>query len=387
MAYPLSFSIGLGINKAAIADLNAQLVDTAGSNVGAAIATGFVNIGSGFYLWYTAAIPAAHRGGVKFYSAAAPTVVLAFCAVNPEEAEYVDAAVSSRLATVGYTAPPSMITAQAVRDALKLDASAGAPATGSIDKHVDDVLTNVALIPTNPYTGTPPAASTIASQVRTELTTELGRIDAAVSTRSVLAAGAKMDIVDAPNSTALVAIATAVWAATTRTLTAFGTLAADTAAATYATVSAILAGINNKLDASTVNVVATIVGSTINVYRDATWSIDITALGAIAADDVVYFSVKRNAGDSDADALVRISRAGGLVWLNKAATTNGNGTLTVTNATTGALTVTLKPAASATFDAMTGLAWDIKRITAAGVASELTAGVLNILPTVTRAIA
>jgi hypothetical protein len=47
------------------------------------------------------------------------------------------------------------------------------------------------------------------------------------------AATIKNDLVDAPNATALTAIGTAVWAATTRTLSSFGTLVADVATAVW----------------------------------------------------------------------------------------------------------------------------------------------------------
>lgn len=96
MAYTLDINLALGSGKAGIADLRAQLVDTVGANVGAAVSTGFVEIGAGNYLWHYGAFPDAHRGGVKFYSAAVPGTVLAFLAVNPEEAERIDVDVSSR---------------------------------------------------------------------------------------------------------------------------------------------------------------------------------------------------------------------------------------------------------------------------------------------------
>jgi hypothetical protein len=51
----------------------------------------------GFYLWHYTAWPDGHRGGVKFYSNASPSVTLAFAAINPEEAENLDVKVSSRL--------------------------------------------------------------------------------------------------------------------------------------------------------------------------------------------------------------------------------------------------------------------------------------------------
>lgn len=96
MAYTLSYSLALGPAYAATSDLRAQLVDTAGSNVGSAISTGFVNIGTGFHLWTYASMPDDHRGGVKFYSNAASSTVLGFLSVNPQEAEYTDVKTSTR---------------------------------------------------------------------------------------------------------------------------------------------------------------------------------------------------------------------------------------------------------------------------------------------------
>lgn len=90
MAYTLCTSLALGSGHTGLTDLRAQLVDSAGTNVGSAVSTGFVEIGaSGNYLWTYTAFPAGHRGGCKFYSNAAPTVFLAFVAINPEEGEHV----------------------------------------------------------------------------------------------------------------------------------------------------------------------------------------------------------------------------------------------------------------------------------------------------------
>ena len=82
----------------------------------------------------------------------------------------IDVATSTRLATAGYTAPPSAATnATAVRSELTTE-------LGRID-----VATSTRLA-TSGYT-VPPTASANATAVRSELTTELGRIDVAVSTR------------------------------------------------------------------------------------------------------------------------------------------------------------------------------------------------------------
>jgi hypothetical protein len=117
MSYSLDFALTLGT---AALTLAAQVVDSAGSNVGAAVTTGFVDIGSGFYLWH-ASIAAAQRGGVKFYEIATPATILGFAAINPEEAEYTDVATSSRevsgaAATALNTAIPGSPTTDSINE-------------------------------------------------------------------------------------------------------------------------------------------------------------------------------------------------------------------------------------------------------------------------------
>jgi hypothetical protein len=79
-----------------------------------------------------------------------------------------DAAISSRLAAADYSAPTSAPTAASVATAV------WGAATKEITGGVVDTLTNSPDVPTE---------AEIAAQVRTELSVELGRIDAAVSSR------------------------------------------------------------------------------------------------------------------------------------------------------------------------------------------------------------
>lgn len=97
MAYTLDFAF-FG-RTAGVTDWRAQLIDTTGANVGSAVSTGFVDVGNGFYQWHYAAIPDAHRGGVKFYRLA-DSIVLAVASINPEEAEYTDSKTSAVAAAV-----------------------------------------------------------------------------------------------------------------------------------------------------------------------------------------------------------------------------------------------------------------------------------------------
>lgn len=85
MAETLTIGLALGNNHAGIAEMRAQLIDTLGANVGAAVSTGFVEVGEGFYQWTYAAFPDEFRGGVKFYSNADAGTILAYVPVNPLE--------------------------------------------------------------------------------------------------------------------------------------------------------------------------------------------------------------------------------------------------------------------------------------------------------------
>jgi len=118
MAYTADYSLALGLAYAGLTDLRAQLVDTAGSNTGGAIATVFVDHGNGFYQWHYTAFPDGHRGGVKFYSNADSSTTLAFTSINPETLENVDAKVSTRATDAGAAAA---IGARAVAGAHTYD--------------------------------------------------------------------------------------------------------------------------------------------------------------------------------------------------------------------------------------------------------------------------
>ena len=92
MPYTTSTSLALGTSKTGLT-IVAQLVDIDGANVGSQITDGFTEMGSGFYLWKST-FPDGFRGGVQFFSAADLTKLLAFAAINPEEAEVIDSIAS-----------------------------------------------------------------------------------------------------------------------------------------------------------------------------------------------------------------------------------------------------------------------------------------------------
>jgi len=116
MAYSLSISLALGAANAG-QTLSAQLFDTAGTNQGSAITTGFVERGAnGTYLW-TGSIPDDFTGAVEF-KRTDTSAVLSVVSINPREVEYTDARVSSRvslgatLAELSAGAPPATPTVE-----------------------------------------------------------------------------------------------------------------------------------------------------------------------------------------------------------------------------------------------------------------------------------
>lgn len=88
MSYTATISVSLGSSKTGLT-LSSQLVDTNGSSVGSLITSGFVELGQGNYLWTYVDFPDGFRGAVLFYNTAAPSVVLAATAMNPEDIEII----------------------------------------------------------------------------------------------------------------------------------------------------------------------------------------------------------------------------------------------------------------------------------------------------------
>ncbi|HTE17958.1 MAG TPA: hypothetical protein VK689_06220, partial [Armatimonadota bacterium] len=96
MAYTLTRALSLGADNAG-KTLRAQLVDTAGANVGSPITTGFAARGpAGSYRWQ-GSLPDGFQGWIEIADTGTGSV-LAVLPVNPRESEYADLKTSSRLA-------------------------------------------------------------------------------------------------------------------------------------------------------------------------------------------------------------------------------------------------------------------------------------------------
>ncbi len=86
----------------------------------------------------------------------------------------------------------------------------------------------------------------------------------------------------------------------------------------------------------------------LSAKRGDTFSTSITGLGSLTGRTKLWFTVKSGLiSDNDTDSIIQIEESGGLLYLNGAAYgTASDGSLTVTDANAGDVTITLKPAAS-----------------------------------------
>jgi hypothetical protein len=136
------------------------------------------------------------------------------------------------------------------------------------------------------------------------------------------------------------------------------------------------------------SVASTVNGSTLTLYRGASWSIALTG-------SKLWFTVKTLTKHTDAQAVVQVledsATAGvdGLIYLNGAAASDGTqGAITVNDATSGNITITLDEAASALLTPATKISYDVKVLNS-GTVTVLADGVgkFNISADVTRTIA
>ena len=128
----------------------------------------------------------------------------------------------------------------------------------------------------------------------------------------------------------------------------------------------------------------------VSVYQYTAWTISLTGLGDISARTALYFTAKSNldAVDASTATILQVEETDGLLYIGGAAVIapdNLLGTLTVTNETTGAITIAVD-------DSKTGLEnqhgfYDVKMITAAGAQSPLTVDTFQIKSVVTKAVA
>lgn len=270
----------------------------------------------------------------------------------------------------------------------------------------------------------PPTTAENASQVRTELTTELARIDAATSTRLATAgytapldaAGTRTAIglaaADLDDQLAAIAASSGLTAQQTRDAlklapsagaAAAGSvddLLADMPATILTTVVAPYAGTPGTfgyllsllagLDFTAVNLVTASNAGEITIKRTLTLAAVVSGLTIPADWTACYWTVKRSTDDADADALVQILESnppdaddGLLILMGAAVEDQTAGSLTV-NQTLGTVTIALDDASTAALEDAVELVWDVK-VHATGGKTQPGSGTATITTAVTRA--
>ena len=183
-------------------------------------------------------------------------------------------------------------------------------------------------------------------------------IVASIANNAITAAAIATDAIDADSikADAVTEIGTGVWASATRTLTQ-----------------------------SAASVAAVLAGSDITIQRGDTESISLTDIGALTGYTKLWFTVKGRKTYADTLSTIQIEKTGGLLYLNGAATTTSNGSITVDDEATGDITVVIKAAATAVLEPGTYF-YDVQMLTASGV-TTLTDGSFTVEGDVTRAVA
>lgn len=136
---------------------------------------------------------------------------------------------------------------------------------------------------------------------------------------------------------------------------------------------------------TTLTIASAVVGSTITAHRGDTLSAALENIGALTNYSKLWFTVKRDYDDADTAAVIQIEKTGGLLYLNGAAGTTGNGSLTINDVASGDVTIVLN--ASETAKLSPGnYQYDIQILRSAGTpVSTLTYGEFVVAADVTKA--
>lgn len=191
--------------------------------------------------------------------------------------------------------------------------------------------------------------------------------------------------------------AAAVWAFANRTLTDYGTMASDIVAGVIANVVApIVAALwgapSRTLTQTAAQVRAAVEGSTLNVGISTTFEATLTGMIIPANWETIYFTIKDRKSLDDTQARVQIvvsnpaDPTDGLLILNGAATTAAWGALVI-DQPNGTATITIDDDATALLAERSGQYYDIKVLLDDGTSQQLTESRANVTHVVTRAIA
>jgi len=315
----------------------------------------------------------------------------------------IDAAISTRLATAGYTAPANAdISAIKTKTdqlaftvANQVDANAltGSATAEDVRIEMDANSTKLAEILTDTGTdGVVLKASGLAADAVT-------KIQNGLATPTNITAGTISTVTTVTNGVTLAD--DAITAAKFDESTAFPVKSADTGATQIARVGAdsdTLETLSDQLDAvkaktdmittgiTVLTIASPVIGSTITAIRGDTLVAVLEGIGSLVGYSKVYFTVKRDYADADTAAIIQIENTAGLKYLNGAAGTPANGSLTIVDEASGDITIALDEVETAKLDPGV-YSYDVQVVRTAGSVSTLTAGTFEVAADVTRATA
>lgn len=144
---------------------------------------------------------------------------------------------------------------------------------------------------------------------------------------------------------------------------------------------------------STVTVVSTVAGATATVYQYSTWEAAFTLSGSpgLTAYENLIFAVKRYASDTDAQSVLYVNSATGLIYIGQAAATGASsGSLTANSATAFTVYVDTAEVASKIANSFAGsFTWSLKGVETGTTPDEaivIAAGTWRIEPGIVRSI-
>ena len=301
MSYTICNVYPLGIEYTGIA-IRAQLYSSTNVAVGSAISSGFYERGGAQGIWaHTLVVPDAHVGWCDIYDNAAPTVVLASFAINPQEVENTDAktsltATAASLATVATYVDTEVAAIKAKTDNLPSDPADESSIQATLAAIAAYIDTEIAAIKAK--TDNLPSDPADESSIQA----------------SIAALSAAVTVIDDFLDTEIATIIT-----------------------NLATVDTVVDGIAADVDAlgatNTITLITSVVGDDITVYRNDTWEFTSTITLALTSYEAVAFVVKKGTNTADNDSLLYIRSDTGMVRMNGATATSNKGTLTVDSAT------------------------------------------------------
>lgn len=95
-------------------------------------------------------------------------------------------------------------------------------------------------------------------------------------------------------------------------------------------------------------------------YRGTTWIITIEDLGVLDNVSEVWFTLRKRQSDDEAESIVQASLTGGLLISNAAPATSTNGTLVISDDTTGIIVITVKAVETQNYPVGNNFNYDIK---------------------------